>query len=176
MNIMSNYTLRSLHEDDLPTLLAWRNNPEVRRYMLTQHEISPREHRDWFQKVNEDHDQCLLILEKQNLAMGYVQFSGIRSEFTEWGFYVAPGSPKGSGSKLAKAALTHAFGRLGLNKVRGKAMSFNVASIKLHRRFGFLQESVQEEVTLDDGRTECLLCFVLDRQSWHALQKVHGKF
>ena len=33
--------LRRLTEDDVPMILPWRNHPDVRRFMYTQHEISP---------------------------------------------------------------------------------------------------------------------------------------
>ena len=35
-------------------VLAWRNHPAVRGFMLTQHEISLDEHRQWFARVKLD--------------------------------------------------------------------------------------------------------------------------
>jgi UDP-4-amino-4,6-dideoxy-N-acetyl-beta-L-altrosamine N-acetyltransferase len=164
------YSLRPVHVDDLPELLAWRNHPDICKYMLTQHEISPSEHRDWFQRVTMDHHRRLLMIERHGQAMGYVQFSGITGEFADWGFYVAPGSPKGSGRGLAMVALSHAFGPMALTQVRGKALSFNHASIKLHLSCGFRQEPNRELTKCDVGRTDDLLCFVLERSTWRKLE------
>ena len=46
--------LRRLTEDDVPMILPWRNDPDVRRFMYTQHEISPQEHADFFARALRD--------------------------------------------------------------------------------------------------------------------------
>lgn len=170
MTDIPEYSVRAVQIDDLSQLLEWRNHPKIRMYMIKQHEITPGEHQAWFQRVAMDNQRCLLIIERQGRPMGYVQFSGINDEGADWGFYVAPGSPKGSGRGLAMAALHYAFNSMSLKQVRGKALSFNQASIRLHLSCGFLQEPGLELAQLDDGRTEELLCFMLDRSMWHKVQ------
>jgi UDP-4-amino-4,6-dideoxy-N-acetyl-beta-L-altrosamine N-acetyltransferase len=164
------YSVRAVDADDLPKLLEWRNHPEIRKYMITQHEITLEEHLAWFQRVEMDHQRCLLMIERKGRPMGYVQFSGITGDCADWGFYVAPGSPKGSGRGLAMAALTHAFGSMSLKQVRGKALSYNQASIRLHLRCGFREEHDREQAKRDDGRTEEVCCFVLDRSTWRKVE------
>jgi hypothetical protein len=39
-----------MRESDLETLLRWRNHPDVRKCMLSQHEITLAEHRAWFDR------------------------------------------------------------------------------------------------------------------------------
>ena len=40
--------LRRLEDEDRTRILAWRNSPDVRAYMYTDHVIAPEEHAAWF--------------------------------------------------------------------------------------------------------------------------------
>jgi UDP-4-amino-4,6-dideoxy-N-acetyl-beta-L-altrosamine N-acetyltransferase len=162
-------SIRPAQQRDLLELLIWRNHPNIRRFMLTQHEISLDEHKAWFDRTVLDQDRSILIIEDGDRPIGYVQFRGITGEYVDWGFYVDPCSPKGSGRKLAMIALTHAFDYMGLTRIRGKALPFNQASIKLHLSCGFLQEQNREKIKLEDGRIEDLICFILERSAWEKM-------
>ena len=43
----NNLTIREIELKDLDAVLRWRNDPAIRRYMLTQHEITVDEHAQW---------------------------------------------------------------------------------------------------------------------------------
>lgn len=161
--------IRPLSEDDLVTVLTWRNHPEVRRYMLTQHEIGLAEHRNWFAKVSLDTSRRLLIVEEAKQAIGYVQFSQVaEGGIADWGFYARPDAPKGTGRKLGTMALNHAFGCLKLHKVCGQAIASNQASIAFHRRLGFMLEGVLRDQHCVDGSYHSLHCFGMLASEWQA--------
>ena len=159
--------IRLMTEDDLPMVLAWRNHPDVRRCMFTQHEISMEEHRNWFAKTILDTSRCLLIVEKAKQAIGYVQFSQVSDGgIANWGFYVCPKAPKGTGIKLGAMALSHAFGPLKLQKVCGQAIGNNQASIAFHYRLGFVLERVLRDEQRIDGAYHSVHCFGLLSKEW----------
>lgn len=113
--------IRRLTASDLPMLLAWRNHPDVRSYMFTQHEISLDEHSNWFAKASRDPSRCMLIVEDAGQPIGYVQFSKVEDGgVSDWGFYAKPDAPKGTGRRLGVMALNYAFGTLKLHKVCGE--------------------------------------------------------
>lgn len=164
--------IRKVTAEDLPMVLAWRNRTEVRRYMFTQHEISLQEHRNWFAKASQDPSRCLLIVEEDKQAIGYVQFSKVEDGgVAAWGFYARPEAPKGSGRKLGVIALNHAFGPLKLRKVCGQAIASNQASIALHQRLGFALEGVLRDQQRINGAYHSLHCFGLLATEWQ-LKKV----
>lgn len=45
--------LRPMTEADLAQVLAWRNHPDIRANMYTQHEITMAEHRAWWDRMHE---------------------------------------------------------------------------------------------------------------------------
>ena len=159
--------IRRVTESDLPMVLAWRNPIDVRSYMFTQHEIGLEEHRNWFAKASQDSSRCLLIVEEDKQAVGYVQFSKVEDGgIADWGFYARPDASKGTGRKLGVLALNYAFGPLKLHKVCGQAIASNQASIAFHQRLGFALEGVLRDQQRINGAYYSLHCFGLLSTEW----------
>jgi UDP-4-amino-4,6-dideoxy-N-acetyl-beta-L-altrosamine N-acetyltransferase len=166
-------TLRLMTERDLSCVLSWRNHPAIRRHMLTQHEITPEEHEEWFRRSASDLDIRLLVFHQGDDPAGFVHFSGALCATTlNWGFYAAPDAPKGTGRKLGLAALDYGFAVLHAHKVCGQALGGNHASIRFHQSLGFQQEGVLREQHLIDGQYHDLVCFGLLRHEWLEVQHI----
>ncbi len=152
---------------DLERVLAWRNHPEVRRHMYTQHEITLDEHQCWFERTLQDPRKHLLIFELGNQPLGFINFSEFASGgVIDWGFYVAPNAPKGSGRKLGQAALNHAFTQLKLHKVSGQALAHNGRSIHFHQSLGFQLEGTLRDQHFDGERYHSVMYFGLLSHEW----------
>lgn len=165
-------SVRAMLKSDLEQVLAWRNQPELRRYMFTQHEISRDEHVAWFERCAKDPKKRLLIAEEDGRAFGFVQFSGVApGAVADWGFYLAPDAQKGAGVKLGMTALDYAFHTLALHKVCGQALAFNEKSIRLHRRLNFHQEGLLRQQQQVDGTYYDLICFGLLSNEWHRINQ-----
>jgi UDP-4-amino-4,6-dideoxy-N-acetyl-beta-L-altrosamine N-acetyltransferase len=161
--------IRSMAEEDLTMVLEWRNHPEVRRFMFTQHEISLEEHSQWFTQVSQDNTRRLLIVQEQGWPFGYVQFSNVeRGGVADWGFYARPDFSRGIGRKLGTLALDYAFGQLELHKVCGQAIDTNQASIRFHERLGFKREAVLRDQKRVKDQYQTLICFGLLASEWQA--------
>lgn len=169
--MVENWNIRGVTPDDLDVILAWRNHPSVRNFMLTRHEISVDEHRKWFERVSADESHRALIFQEGEQALGYVQFSGVgRGGISNWGFYTRPDAPKGTGSSLGAAALVYAFDTFDLHKVCGQAIATNQASIALHNRLGFTQEGFLRDQHLIEDAYHSLACFGLLKSEWAHLR------
>lgn len=165
-------TVQAVTESDLPMVLAWRNHPAIRSYMLTQHEISLQEHRKWFERVQHDKTRQQLIVRDGADPIGFVQFNPVaQGGIADWGFYARPDAPKGSGSKLGHAALEYAFKDLGLHKVCGQAIEINAASIAFHQKLGFVEEGRLREQQRIGEKYHTLFCFGLLAKDWQAVQR-----
>lgn len=164
--------VRRMRESDLETILCWRNHPDVRKCMLSQHEITVAEHRAWFYR-SVDNDTCaLLVVEDDDQMVGSVVFSNITFACTtDWSFFVDPTSPAGTGRKVCEAALNFAFRELQIHKVAGTVLVNNQASIRTHLRLGFVQEGVLREHKLIDGKHLDLIVFGLLAFEWLGLEK-----
>ena len=159
--------IRPMVHADLERVLAWRNHPDVRRYMYTQHEITLDEHQRWFERTLPDPKKHLLIFEVNQQPLGFVNFNKTgNGGIADWGFYVAPKAPKGSGRQLGCAALSHAFTQLKLHKVCGQALAYNQRSILFHQSLGFQQEGTLRDQHFDGESYHHVICFGLLSNEW----------
>ena len=144
--------------------------------MLTQHEISLQEHRNWFEEQQRNKTRQLLIVMEGAEPIGFVQFSPTHQvHVSDWGFYARPEASKGSGKKLGQAALTYAFQELGLHKVCGQAIESNTASITLHQKLGFKEEGRLSDHQKMAGQSNILFCFGLGAKDWQQRQQTESK-
>lgn len=154
-------TVRAMTPTDLETVLTWRNHPDTRQHMRTRHAIDKHEHASWFARSSQDPAQRLLIVEENGIPFGFVRLSNVaQGSCAEWGFYVAPGMPTGSGKKLGKAALDFAFDSLAISQMIGTVFPENMRSIHFHKSLGFVQQHHHE--SNDEGT----LCFVMPAEFW----------
>lgn len=159
--------IRPMVHADLERVLAWRNHPEVQRYMYTQHEITLDEHLRWFERSLQDSRKHLLIFELGRQSLGFVNFSESASGgIVDWGFYAAPDAPKGSGRQLGRVALDHAFIQLKFHKVCGQALAYNEGSIRLHQAMGFQQEGILRDQHFDGEHYHHVISFGLLGHEW----------
>lgn len=160
--------MRSMQNTDLLQVLAWRNHPNVRRFMFSQYEIKPDEHFLWFELNRQNPKKHLLVFEANHNPQGVVCFSEVGGRgVVEWGFYLAPDAPKGSGRQLGRTALSHAFSQCNFHKVYGRTLVYNQRSIGLHQSLGFQLEGVLRDQHFDGERYHDVHCFGLLSKEWN---------
>jgi UDP-4-amino-4,6-dideoxy-N-acetyl-beta-L-altrosamine N-acetyltransferase len=170
---MPSESLRPMTETDLETVLSWRNHPDVRRYMYTAHEIELDEHRRWFSRAGMNPAIELLVYEKSGEGGGFVNITRTRCpEVADWGFYLAPHAPKGTGRSMGHLALRYSFEQLELHKVCGQALGFNERSIAFHQTLGFGIEGRLREQHFDGSEFYDVVCFGLLKHKWQT--KIKG--
>lgn len=156
-------SLKELSVDELPIVREWRNHSEIRKYMFSQSTVNTEEHKSWYERANKNADRKLLIYNENELKKGFIQFAPVNESkhITEWGFYVAPDSEKGTGGRMLKYSLDYAFDVLDVHKVFAEVLEFNYSSIKLHNRLGFVQEGNLREQYFDGDQFHNVVCFGL---------------
>ncbi|WP_336604946.1 UDP-4-amino-4,6-dideoxy-N-acetyl-beta-L-altrosamine N-acetyltransferase [Stutzerimonas stutzeri] len=169
MTLVPQQRVRPMTAADLEKVLAWRNHPDIRRYMYTQHEISLEEHARWFEKASRDAGLHLLVFESGAMPFGFVKIQQIApGGVGEWGFYAAPDAPKGTGRQLGLAALRYAFTKAAMHKLCGQAMIYNERSIRFHQTLGFQKEGLLRQHHFDGLSYHDVVCFGLLANEWQA--------
>lgn len=168
MHLSSLQRVRQMVAADLERVLAWRNHPDVRRFMYTQHEISLGEHTRWFEKACKNPKRHLLVYENASTPLGFINLHQFApGGIADWGFYAAPDAPKGTGYLLGQAALQYAFIDLGLHKLCGQALAYNDRSVRFHQNLGFQQEGLLRQQHFDGQHYHDVVCFGLLASEWH---------
>ena len=117
--------LRLLEEADLPLTLGWRNRDENRRWFFSTAEISPDQHRGWFEKYRERDDDFVFVIEEIDvfkrpvgqLSLYDIDWTTGRAEFGR----LLMGDPEARGLGLAQLAtallVDEALERWGLREI-----------------------------------------------------------
>ena len=166
---MNQYRLRPLEPSDAGLVLRWRNSDRIRSVMYSDDLIKPEEHEAWFKGLLERTDVSYRMLEVEGRPAGLVYFTKIDRHvgLSVWGFYLGEESlPKGTGLRLGFLGLEHAFQELGLKKIQGESFVFNSAALALHRKLGFVQESVLRSHTKKCGQVKDVALFGLKKEDW----------
>jgi UDP-4-amino-4,6-dideoxy-N-acetyl-beta-L-altrosamine N-acetyltransferase len=166
--------LRPMTESDLEMVLDWRNREEIRRAMYTDHPISHDEHYAWFERVTREQKTRHFIFECDRTPMGVINVTDINPSANRcaWGFYVgATNAPRGTGSAMGFVALEHLFETMGFHKVIGEVLADNEASLRYHKRLGFIEEGRLVEHVRKGDRLIDIITFAHFDRDWFRIKK-----
>jgi UDP-4-amino-4,6-dideoxy-N-acetyl-beta-L-altrosamine N-acetyltransferase len=162
---------------DLTVVLGWRNQPEIRANMYTNHEISLEEHLAWWKRTRTDASKRYFICEsKSDGPVGVVSFNDYtpHAGTAFWAFYSGDRNRRGVGSFMEGWALNYAFSELGLVKLSCEVLSTNRPVIEFHRKFGFRVEGIFRDQHFD-GKDRCdIYRLALTKNDWMIRERGDG--
>jgi len=131
-----------------------RNDPDVRKWMYTDHVIELNEHLSWINKIKTDQSQIIFVaMGEDSCPLGVVNISKIDpiNNKAEWGYYLTKEARGGLGTALNYAIINFIFDVLNIQKLNGAVLEGNDDSIKLHKRFLFQDEGFRRANILKEG-------------------------
>lgn len=163
-------TLRNVRVSDRDLVLGWRNQPEVSRWMFTDHVITVEEHAVWFAAMLEDPNVRYWIIELDHVPQGVVHLTSIASihQRCEWGIYLGETTARGTGAGEAASflSLDAAFSELRMERVTCEVLATNERALGLYERIGFRREGcLRSYVTKGSVRHDVLVMSIL-RPEW----------
>ncbi len=149
-------TLRPLEAGDSERLRGWRNQPEIARWMYSDHVIGPEEHARWFAGALADPRRRYWVIEADGAPVGLANLYDLAPEHgrASWAYYVAEASVrgKGVGAAVEFQVIEQVFGPLGLNKLWCEVLVDNAGVVRLHESFGFQREARMREHVRKEGQ------------------------
>ena len=171
---MKMVSLRDVDAADRERIRAWRNLPEVRANMFTDHEISEDEHARWFAGLHDDPRRRYWVVCCDGRDVGLAHLYDIDRHHgrCSWGYYLASPSDRGRGigSVVWYLLLRCAFDELGLRKVYGEVLAVNASVLRMHERFGFLREGFLRHHVVKGGVPHDVVVFGLLADDWRAIR------
>jgi UDP-4-amino-4,6-dideoxy-N-acetyl-beta-L-altrosamine N-acetyltransferase len=162
--------LRPLEAGDKDRILAWRNSPDVRAYMYTDHVIAPDEHARWFAGIEGDGRRRYWIIEAAGAPVGLANLYDIdeRHGRASWAYYLADPGVRGMGlgSFVEYWVLQTVFETMGLLKLWCEVLASNEPVWRLHETFGFRQEARLRDHVLKDGARQDVLGLGILAAEW----------
>jgi len=171
--------LRPITPADLPSIVRWRNRPEVRRNIPNQPLLTLPAQKKWYKRYLEDPSQVRFVLDAAEF--GPIGVFGLTDLERDEGYArlgIVIGEPKARGKGLAREALELLldFGfrkwktgsPRGLHRVTAEVFDFNEPAIALYRKVGFKDEGRLRGAHWDAGkrRFSDVLVLGLLREAW----------
>lgn len=170
--VQTRVALRPLDESDRARVRAWRNLPEVARYMYSDHEIGAEEHARWFAGALTDARRRYWIIEADGAPVGLANLYDIdaASRRCGWAYYLADPNTRGRGigSFVEYAVLKHVFDEMDFNKLWCEVLASNTAVIALHEKVGFTREAHYRDHVLKAGAYEDVIGLAMRASDWRA--------
>jgi UDP-4-amino-4,6-dideoxy-N-acetyl-beta-L-altrosamine N-acetyltransferase len=138
----------SLSNNDLRTILEWRNHDSVRKWMINSMEISIESHLGFIEHLREANSKSYWMIKLDDLDFGVVYFVDINHEekTAELGLYLNPEMlASGLGYELFYLALQLGFNHLGLQSVYSQSKVENRNTLILHDFFGMIETCILQK-------------------------------
>ncbi len=139
-------TLRAATRADAECLLAWRNDPETRRWSRDSREIAFEEHASWLEHVLGDDTTQLWIAESGGSAIGTVRVGPVEGGTAEVHVALAPEARgQGLGGGVLRQAAARALAEPGVSLLCAHVKPEHAASLRAFARAGFRRAGVDDE-------------------------------
>ena len=124
-----------------------RNQESVRKSMYTEHEIPLNEHLAWVERLQSDNRQIVFVVLVDEVVSGVVSVNAIDrlNLKSDWAFYLDANVRGGLGAALEFGLINFVFQKVGLEKLNCEVIETNEAVVKLHKKFGFVEEGYRRE-------------------------------
>jgi UDP-4-amino-4,6-dideoxy-N-acetyl-beta-L-altrosamine N-acetyltransferase len=163
-------SFRRIAAPDLARIRAWRNSPDVARFMYTDHEISEQEHRAWFDKIRRDPTASYWIIELDGEPVGLANIVDIAFEkrSASWAFYIADPRTrgKGVGQFVEYCVLSCVFDHWRLDTLHCQVLASNPDVSALHVGVGFREVARLPGRVVRNGEPIDALAYSMDRSDW----------
>ena len=172
--------LRPLARTDIPALLCWVNDPEVRQFILATFPFMEEQEEDWFKKLASDEKNFVLGIEtKDGVLIGDIGVHQINwkdrtcttgaliGEKEYWG--------KGYGTDAKMLLLDYIFNTLNLRKVCSGVIAYNKRSLHYSLHCGYKIEGRRRKHHFKKGRYWDLIELGLFKEEWLPIWKRYKK-
>lgn len=154
--------LRPIIKDDLATIVAWRNDPIVNRWLSDRIKTMP-EAVKWYESIKKNPKNRVDGIYEDNRLIGYSAVESVDMVNRRCEIALIIGDPACWGRRIARAVMTellrYCLAELKLHRVFATVVRGNERSERLLRSLGFTHEGTNRESLVIHGRLTDLMCF-----------------
>jgi len=152
----------------------WRNHIDIRKNMYTDSIISIAQHLSWVRSLSSNDSTKVYIAYHNDQSIGIVSINNINTMYksADWAFYLNPSflSSKGLGTLMEYHFLNFIFSNFDIEKLNCEVLSLNPSVIKLHKKFGFIDEGIRRKnIIKEDKRIDVHLLGIL-KEEWNQIK------
>lgn len=161
--------LRALTQSDLPQLIEWRNDPEVKALLIGwSYPVALETEQVWFEGASQDESTQRLAIELLadgryigNIGLYDIDWINRKAEYgiligdkTAWG--------QGFGLDASKTLLAYAFRELNLHRIFLRVLTQHIRALRLYDKLGFRVEGrLREDIYRGGAYQDALIMGML---------------
>ncbi|MCW5875675.1 MAG: GNAT family N-acetyltransferase [Anaerolineales bacterium] len=171
--------LRAIERDDLPTLVTWMNDPDVRDNLAAYLPMSMADEERWFERLPErPREQQPWAIDIQRGSswklIGSCGFHDVawRERSSEIGIMIGAKREwnKGYGTQAVALLVKFGFETLNLHRISLHVYEDNARAIRAYEKVGFVLEGRLRDAQYSDGVYKDVLQMSILRPEWDAAQ------
>ena len=143
----------NLTSNEKEMVLAWRNHPNIKRWMYTQEDISLENHLNFIKSLENNNEKLYFLVKKEDEYIGVIDFTNITTNKAEIGLYAKP-SLRGVGSVLMESIIDYGFNVLKVDALISEVFEHNESAIRLYEKFDFKETSRRENIIVMELKNE----------------------
>lgn len=172
-DIVINLHFRDLNNSPIAVtdrILEIRNEANVRKNMYTDHVISKLEHAEWLTALSTaKDDRKFFAVLKDDEVIGGVGLSAINNNHkrADWAYFLSESAQgMGVGAAVEFKLLDFAFDVFDLKKLNCEVIAWNASVLKLHKRFGFVEEGLRRHHVRRGGQPHDVVLMGVTYDEW----------
>ena len=119
-------------------ILEWRNNDDVRKWMINKDLITIEEHFNYIESLKNNKKKLCFLLKEKNDYLGIVEFDEINNNSASFGINKnIMSTKKGLGELLEKLSIYIAKTKLNINKLTLSVLKDNIRAIELYNKSNY---------------------------------------
>lgn len=172
--------LRPVMREDVPLLIKWINDPDVRKYLSAYMPMMEADEDEWFENLHKRKPgDIILTIVVDGKAIGTMGIHKIdtRNRTAETGALIGEKEywGKGYGSEAKMLLLNYAFNTLNLRRIGSSLFEFNERSYKYSLKCGYKEEGRRRKRYFVDGKYWDEILLAVFREDWLPLWEKFAK-
>lgn len=140
--VKRNITLRRAKSEDAEMIFGWRNHPEIIVRGSSGKSVTWDEHENWFSQSLRTIHRILLIIEKDETAIGQIRFDRESEDYAIMSIYLLPPfAGKGLGVEAIQSGSLMALAEWTVSKIIACVLESNIPAQRAFLAAGFKPES-----------------------------------
>lgn len=158
-------------------ILKLRNSSRVRENMYNNQIINKKNHFKWVKNLITSKEKEIYIINYYNQYFGTAIITNYssRNKRCDWAFYVKKNNILSFGFLVEFKFLNYLFEKKKINKLNCEVLEFNNSVLKLHKKFGFIQEGIKTQHIYRNKKYINTVLLGLDRSNWSKKKLELGK-
>ena len=171
--------LRAIESEDLPQLLAWRNQPHFRRFFREHRELSMTNQMQWYENMVVSDPRIRMfsiVTADEGVLLGatglcYIDTINRNADFSIYIGYKDLYIDHHYSPDVAHVLLKYGFEELNLHRVWAEIYSIDTKKIQFFSELGFIQEGCHRQHHWTEGRWVDSLFFGLLKEEFYVIEK-----